>query len=277
MKRKKLYLSATVLALTLVCAYLCYFFVNKYQNISAVSANKAKDAKSVKLDGLELSRRYLYLIKGKQYNLDLQPEKFKNYCLYPDLEDYQDILRQYTKWSSSDKAVTVDRDGIVTAVHPGKAVVSVDLNGKIYRCEIEVLPEGTEEIPISYHNTLFTEELYHKIEKMELKPPVYTSREIRDSFRISSIYSFLAASNLELEEVITGPDSIRMGGSVLILHLKGGEKMGIDLGGISVTYEDKYYNCSYGENSDYGNGVDLAWEIQKMVFPQQNEEQQGKD
>lgn len=46
--------------------------------------------------------------------------------------------------------------------------------------------------------------------------------------------------------------------------------MGIILGGgLGIGYNGKYYKGSYGEESDYSNGVDLAWEIEKLVFLQQ--------
>lgn len=75
----------------------------------------------------------------------------------------------------------------------------------------------------------------------------------------------MAALDLELDEVITSPDSIRMGGSTLILYLKDGSKMGVILGGgLEISYNGKYYNGSYGEKSDCGNGIDLAREIEKL-------------
>lgn len=56
-----------------------------------------------------------------------------------------------------------------------------------------------------------------------------------------------------------------MGGSTLILYLKDGSKMGVILGGgLEISYNGKYYNGSYGEKSDYGNGIDLAREIEKL-------------
>ena len=82
-----------------------------------------------------------------------EPDQYENGSLYPDQGELQEILRNNIKWSSSDKAVLIDQDGIVTAVYP-------DYNGKYYN--------------------------------------------------------------------------------------------------------GKYYNGSYGEKSDYGNGIDLAWEIEKL-------------
>lgn len=259
MKKQKTIITAMILILILVCVYLCYYFLSKNQNTSS---------KDINLEGLELTRSRLYLTEGKQYNLDFQPDQFENLRLYPDRGELQEILQNDTKWSSSDEAAIVDQSGIVTAVHSGEAVISVDLEDTIYRCEVHVLPKDTGEVPISYNNKLFTEELYHKIEKMELSPEIDKTKEIRDPFYKSSIYSFLAAlDNVEFDEKITGNDSIRMGGDLLILYLKGGEKKGVILGGgSSVCYEDTYYNCSYGEKSDYGQGTDIPREIRKLLF-----------
>lgn len=254
MKSKKTYIVVVILGLGLICSSICCYFINK---------NQSNASADVQLKGLELTRSRLYLIKGKQYNLDFQPDQYKNFILYPDQRELQEVLRDNIKWSSSDKAVLVDRDGIVTAVCPGKAVISADLADKTYRCEVYVLSDDTDEIPISYNNKLFSEKLFHKIEKMEVRSP--STKEIQDPFLISSIYSYLAALDLELDEVVTSPDSIRMGGSTLILHLKGGEKMGVILGGgLNIGYDKKYYDGSYGKESGYGNGIDLAWEIEKL-------------
>ncbi len=263
MKSKKTYIVVVILGLGLICSSICCYFINKNQS----NASADVQLKGLELKGLELTRSRLYLIKGKQYNLDFQPDQYKNLILYPDQRELQDVLRDNIKWSSSDKAVVVDQDGIVTAICPGNAVISADLADRTYRCEVHVLSNDTDEIPISYHNKLFSEKLFHKIEKMEVRSP--STKEIQDPFLISSIYSYLAALDLELDEVVTSPDSIRMGGSTLILHLKGGEKMGVILGGgLNIGYDKKYYDGSYGKESGYGNGVDLAWEIEKLLFQQ---------
>ncbi len=258
MKSKKTYIVVVILGLGLICSSICCYFINKNQSNASVD---------VRLKGLELTRSRLYLIEGKQYDLDFQPDQYENLSLYPDQRELQEVLRNTIKWSSSDKAVLVDQDGIVTAVCPGKAVISAELADKTYRCEVHVLSNDTDEIPISYNNKLFSEELFHKIEKMEVRSP--STKKIQDPFLISSIYSYLAALDLDLDEVITSPDSIRMGGSTLILHLKSGEKLGVILGGgLNIGYNSKYYDGSYGEESGYGNGVDLACEIEKLLSQQ---------
>ena len=252
-------IAAVVLILIAVCAYLFSYFLKTNQNRTSVNVNP---------EGLELTRNRLYLMEGKQYKLDFQPKQFENRRLYPEIEEYQDILQEYARWSSSDKAATVDQSGIISAVQPGEAVVSADLNNTKYRCEVHVLPKDTNEIPIQYKNKLFTAELYHKIEKIELRFSTEEPKEIRDPSYISGIYSFLAAlDDVEPDEKIVGDESIRTGSDLLVLHLNGGEEKSVILGGgSSVCYEDTYYNCSYGEKSDYGQGTDIPWEIRKLQF-----------
>lgn len=84
MKCKKINIVLVILGLVLICSSICCYFINK---------NKINDSVDVNRKGLELTRSRLYLIEGKQYNLDFQPDQYENGSLYPDQGELQEILR----------------------------------------------------------------------------------------------------------------------------------------------------------------------------------------
>ena len=115
-------------------------------------------------DVMELNRTGLYLKEGLQYDLNLQPRFGSSYPYHDDT--LQPALREKTSWSSSDEEIaSVDEDGVVTALTPGETTISVRLKRQVYQCRIQVMSvKEDKEIPIQYHNNIFTKEIYDQVD-----------------------------------------------------------------------------------------------------------------
>lgn len=217
----------------------------------------------VKYTELELNRTELYLKEGCSYPLKLEPNNFSQIL---DEEEFQEALGSKPRWKSSDKSVvTVSKKGVITAVTPGSATITVKMRGVDCNCKVISLPKNEDtEIPIRYCNDVFNQELYEQIESIQVVIPLRVV-EVTDKYGISTLYSMLA--ELEKMEKIDGTeDLVRAGPCGLFLNLKGGKKVCVAFfDGSEICFEEPWYSCQYGAQSSYGKGYDHSGEINHIV------------
>lgn len=213
---------------------------------------------------MELNRTGLYLKEGLQYDLNLQPRVGSSYPYH----DYtlQPALREKTSWSSSDEEIaSVDEDGVVTALAPGEVMVSARLKRKVYQCKVQVMSaKEDKEIPIQYHNNIFTKEIYNQIEKAIVAAyPTEKDPEITSRYGISFLYSMLAEMK-DIEPFLPLEGNTRYGGVGMGFVLKDGRAIGASaVGAGEFTYEDSIYHFRYEYDTDegYGKGYEVAQEL----------------
>ncbi len=215
-------------------------------------------------DVMELNRTGLYLKEGLQYDLNLQPRLDS---LYPyDNMDLQPALREKTRWSSSDEEIaSVDEDGVVTALAPGEVTVSVRLKWQVYQCRIQVMSaKEDKEIPIQYHNDIFTKEIYDQIEKAVVAAyPSDKDPEITSKYGISFLYSMLAGMR-DIKPFALIKEQGRYGGEHLEFVLKNGKTIGAyAVGGDEFSHKDYIYHFRYEYEADegYGKGYEVSREL----------------
>ena len=231
------------------------------------SSSQKDEVLGMKFDEMELNRTNLHLKKGLQYKLRLEADRSRNAMEYTE-DSYQEVMLHQTRWKTSDKAVvTVDDYGLVSAVGPGKAVVTVEINGRTLSCSVQVRSGSEDEaVPIKYNNDLFTKKLYGRIKKIEVKQDGGTrtseAYEISGKFGVSWIYSMLAECSFIEQEGDVLPEWQRSGMEV-VLYLKNGEKICIERGGsLGVFgYKGKMYSYSYAGSDNYGQGFDFLYDL----------------
>ena len=224
----------------------------------------------VKYTELELNRTEFYLKEGCSYPLKLEPNNFSQIL---DEEEFQEALGSKPRWKSSDKSVvTVSKKGVITAVAPGSATITVKMRGVDCSCKVISLPKNEDtEIPIRYCNDVFNQELYEQIEWIQVIPSLGTTK-ITSKYVISTLYSMLA----ELEKMEEIPDEyeMRYGGYGIRLHLKDGKMVDVGLsGGDEIifssgdesSFDFAWYSCQYGAQSSYGKGYNHTDEMYHMV------------
>lgn len=213
---------------------------------------------------MELNRTGLYLKEGLQYDLNLQPRldssyPYRDYTLQP-------ALREKTSWSSSDEEIAlVDEDGVVTALAPGEVMVSVRLKRKVYQCKVQVMSANEDkEIPIQFHNNIFTKEVYNQIEKAIVAAyPTEKDPEITSRYGISFLYSMLAEMR-DIKPFASLEEQGRYGGVHLEFVLKNGKTIGAyAVAGDEFSHIDSIYHFRYEYDTDegYGKGYEVAQEL----------------
>lgn len=213
---------------------------------------------------MELNRTGLYLKEGLQYDLNLQPRVGSSYPYH----DYtlQPALREKTSWSSSDEEIaSVDADGVVTALAPGEVMVSVRLKRKVYQCKVQVMSaKEDKEIPIQYHNNIFTKEIYDQIGQVYVGGcSGKDDLKITSKYGISFLYSMLAEMK-DIEPFLPLKGNTRYGGVGMGFVLKDGRAIGASaVGAGEFTYEDSIYHFRYEYDTDegYGKGYEVAQEL----------------
>lgn len=222
---------------------------------------------------LELNRTGLYLKEGLQYDLNLQPRLDSSYSY--DNMDLQPVLRKKTSWSSSDEEIaSVDEDGVVTALAPGEVMVSVRLKRKVYQCKVQVMSaKEDKEIPIQFHNNIFTKEVYDQIEKAIVAAyPAEKDPEITSRYGISFLYSMLAEMR-DIKSFALTKEQRRYGGEHLEFVLKNGKTIGAyAVGGDEFSHNNYIYHFRYEYDTDegYGKGYEVSREL--WAFTPQLEE-----
>lgn len=227
-------------------------------------------------DVMELNRTGLYLKEGLQYDLNLQPTLDSSYPYH----DYtlQPALREKTSWSSSDEEIaSVDEDGVVTALAPGEVTVSVRLKRNVYQCRIQVMSaKEDKEIPIQYHNDIFTKEIYDQVEKAVVAAyPSEKDPEITSKYGISFLYSMLAEMR-DIKPFALIKEQGRYGGVHLEFVLKDGKTIGAyAVGGDEFSHIDSIYHFryEYETNEGRGKGYEVAQEL--WAFTPQLEKLEG--
>ena len=214
----------------------------------------------VKYTELELNRTELYLKEGCSYPLKLEPNNFSQIL---DEEEFQEALGSKPRWKSSDKSVvTVSKKGVITAVAPGSATITVKMRGVDCSCKVTSLPKNEDtEIPIRYCNDYFNKELYEQIESIQISPSLGTTK-ITSKYGISTLYSMLA--ELEKMEKIPGEYETRCGGGIR-LYLKSGKVVDVIPSGDEISFDSAWYSCQYGAQSSYGKGYNETDEMYHMI------------
>ncbi len=214
-------------------------------------------------DVMELNRTGLYLKEGLQYDLNLQPRFGSSYPYHDDT--LQPALREKTSWSSSDEEIaSVDEDGVVTALTPGETTISVRLKRQVYQCRIQVMSvKEDKEIPIQYHNDIFTKEIYDQIKEAHVGGCSDGDTKITSRFGISFLYSMLAEMK-DVEPFLPFEGNTRYGGVGIGFVLKDGKAIGVSaVGAGEFTHEDSiyHYNYDYDTEEGYGKGYEVAQEL----------------
>lgn len=215
-------------------------------------------------DVLELNRTGLYLKEGLQYDLNLQPRADSSYPFHEDT--LPPALREKTSWSSSDeKIASVDEDGVVTALAPGEVTVSVRLKRTSYQCKIQVLSAGEDkEIPIQYHNDIFTREVYEQVKEVHVDGCVESSNsKITSKYGISFLYSMLAEMR-DIEPFLPLEGNTRYGGIAISFILKDGKSVWASaVGGGEFMHGDSIYHYKYKYDTEegYGKGYEVSQEL----------------
>ncbi len=118
-------------------------------------------------EGLLLSKEELTLVEREQFNM--------SYEVYPGLE----VTKDEVVWSSSDESVVTVADGIVTAVHAGKADIQLKVGELEAVCHVSVFERFVPATAIVFELEMIEVKVNESVEvKVKIEPEDATERNV---------------------------------------------------------------------------------------------------